>query len=336
MTLLRHSVLLVGMTGVGLLLVGATAWGVLALYYTVGWFPGAAFGLAGLATVSTLFVPRWRLGAVGAYLAIFVVLLFWWHTIEPSNDRNWQPEVAVLPYATFEGNKVKVHNIRNFDYRSETDFDVAYYDQVFDLDKLESVDLVATYWMGPAIAHIFLSFGFAGGKHLAISIEARKKKGEGYSSIKGFFKQYELYYVVADERDVIRLRTNYRKDPPEESYLYHLKGPIENGRRMFLQYMHDINSLKARPRWYNTLTTNCTTAIWMASRVNPNHIPLSWKVLASGYVPEYLYEMGRLDNSVPFATLQRSAYINARAQAADKAEDFSHRIRAQEEAGPAR
>ncbi len=328
MAWLRRGGLIVGMTGLALLLLCTTAWGALALYYTAGLLPAAAFGLAGLATGSAVFVRRWRAGAVGTYLAIFVMLLLWWGTIEPSNDRNWRPEEAVLPYATFDGNKVKVHNIRNFDYRSETDFDVAYYDQVFDLDKLDAVDLVATYWMGPAIAHIFLSFGFADGKHLAVSVEARKEQGEGYSSIKGFFKQYELYYVVADERDVIRVRTNYRKDPPEQTYLYRLRGPAGNARRMFLQYLQDINSLRTHPRWYNTLMTNCTTVIWMDSRVNPGHLPFSWKILASGYVPEYLYEMGRLDNSRPFAEVQRSAYINARAQAADKAKDFSRRIRA--------
>lgn len=330
MTLHGRIGLVAGVTGVALFVAGATAWGLLALYYTAGLSLAVVFGLAGLATIFALFVPHWRVRAVGAYLAIFAMLLLWWGTIEPSNDRKWQPEVAVLPYATIEGNRVTVHNIRNFDYRSETDFDVRYYDRTVDLDKLRSVDLAAVYWMGQAIAHIFLTFGFADGEHLAISIETRKEQGEAYSSIKGFFKQYELYYVVADERDVIRVRTNYRKDPPEEAYLYRLKGRPENARRMFLQYLQEINSLRSQPRWYNTLTTNCTTAIWMASRVNPDHVPMSWKVLASGYVPEYLYETGRLDTSLPFEELQRSVHINARAQAADKAEDFSSRIRATE------
>lgn len=133
---------------------------------------------------------------------------------------------------------------------------------------------------------------------------------------------------MADERDVIRLRTNYRKDPPEDVYVYRLHGPVENGRHLFLQYLAEINALKDRPEWYNTLTTNCTTAIWMHTRINPGHPPLSWKILASGYVPEYLYEIGRLDSSLPFTELQRRAHINARAQAADKAADFSRQIRA--------
>jgi Domain of unknown function (DUF4105) len=255
------------------------------------------------------------------------LLLAWWQGVEPSNDRDWQTEVAVLPYATVSGDLVTVHNIRNFDYRTETDFTPAYYDKAFDLRKLQGVDLVAVYWMGPAIAHTILSFAFEGGDHLAFSIETRKEKGEGYSTIKGFFRQYEIYYVVADERDVVRLRTNYRKDPPEHAYLYRVHGPVENGRRLFLQYIEKINSLKDRPEWYNTLTTNCTTNIWAHTRINPGHLPFSWKILASGYVPEYLYEAGRLNNTLPFAELQRLSEINARAQAADKAADFSVRIR---------
>ena len=138
-----------------------------------------------------------------------------------------------------------VHNIRNFDYRTETDFTPRYYDRTFDLRKLDSVDLVSVYWMGPAIAHLFVTFDF-GDDHLAISIEARKERTEGYSTLGGFFRQYELIYIVGDERDVIRLRTNYRKDPPEDVYLMRLKAPIENGRRFFLEYMND-HQRPARP-----------------------------------------------------------------------------------------
>jgi hypothetical protein len=133
--------------------------------------------------------------------------------------------------------------------------------------------------------------------------------------------------VVADERDVIRSRTNYRRDPPEDVYVYRTQGPLENGRRLFMEYVRQINALKAKPDFYNTLINNCTTDIWYNSLVNAQHLRFSWKILASGYVPDYLYESGRLDTSVPFAELQRRAHVNARAQAADKAADFSRRIR---------
>jgi len=327
-----------GAAGAGLILLcllmaASGAWGVLALVYSgpgghaVSIALAAVFGVFSIGAFCALWCRSWRWPALVAYALVFAALLGWWQTVEPSNDRDWQTDVAILPHAAIDGNTIMVHNIRNFDYRSETDYIPAYYNRRFDLSRLEGVDLVAAYWMGPAIAHIFLSFSFSGGDHLAISIETRKEKGEGYSTLKGFFRQYEVIYVVADERDVVRLRTNYRKDPPEQVYVYRLQGSIESGRQLFLNYMHEINALKAQPKFYNTLTTNCTTNIWLHTRTNPGHVPFSWKVLASGYVPEYLYETGRLENNLPFSELQHRAYVNARAQAADTSEDFSKRIR---------
>ena len=331
-----------GLLLLGLLTAAVGGWGVLAILFSGAdgdplrraW--AGAFAIATLATLLALSWRRWRWPALGGYLAVLVALGVWWHGVLPSNERDWQADVAVLPYATLDGEMITVHNIRNFDYRSETDYTPAWYDKRFDLRRLEGVDLIASYWMGPAIAHVFLSFAFGGGDHLAVSIETRKEKGEGYSTLKGFFRQYELYYVVADERDVIRLRTNFRRDPPEDVYLYRLQGDIENARRLFLEYMRTINALNARPEFYNTLTTNCTTVIWMNTRVNPTHVPFDWKVLASGYVPEFLYQQGRLDShGLPFAEVQRRAHINARAQAADGAADFSRRIREETDPLPA-
>ena len=146
--------------------------------------------------------------------------------------------------------------------------------------------------------------------------------------MKGFFRQYELYYVVADERDVIRLRTNYRRDPPEEVHIYRIHGSAENARALFHTYLDKVNTLKEHPEFYNSLTTNCTTNIWLQSRVLPGHPPFSWKILISGHVPEYLYDAGKLDTDVPFAELQRRSIVNPQAHAADKAADFAKRIRA--------
>jgi hypothetical protein len=322
-----------GVVLLGLLTAATGIWATLAVLYSgpqddvVRNSAAAIAALVSLVALIAVGFRRWRWRALGTYMVLFVALVVWWRGIEPSNERDWQTDVAVLPRATIEGDVVTLHNIRNFDYRSETDYTPAYYDKRFELSKLEGVDLVAVYWMGPAIAHTFISFAFAGGEHLAISIETRKEKGEGYSTIKGFFRQYELHYVVADERDVIRLRTNYRHDPPEDVYVYRLQGSIESGRAFFVDYMKQINALNAKPAFYNTLTTNCTTNIWVHSRVNAGHLPFSWKILASGYVPEYLYEAGRLDTSVPFTELRQRAHVNARALAADKAADFSRRIR---------
>jgi hypothetical protein len=325
---------IIGLLLLGLLILALGAWGVLAIVFAgddAGLLRLALallFALSSLIALLGLGMARWRRRALQAYLLPLAALFSWYQGIEPSNARHWQADVAVLPYATIVGDRVTVHNIRNFEYRSETDYTPAYYDREFDLRQLVGVDMVTSYWMGPAIAHVFLSFAFADGAHLAISIETRKERHESYSTLKGFFRQYELYYVVADERDVIRLRTNYRRDPPEDVYLYSLRAPIENGRRLFLEYLHRMNSLRDRPEFYNTLTTNCTTRIWMSSRVNPQHISFSWKVLASGYVPEYLYENGYLQNAQrPFSEVQRDALINTRARQASDSADFSRLIR---------
>jgi len=323
----------IGLILLALFTIASGAWGALALLYssplseTARIVLAAIFGIVASVAAIALAVRRWRWRAAGAYWVAFFALLAWFFSLAPSNDRDWQADVATLPYATVAGDIVTMHNIRNFDYRSETDYTPAYYDKRFDVSKLTGVDIIAVYWMGPAVAHIFVSFEFAGSDHLAVSIETRKEKGEEYSTLKGFFRQYELYYVVADERDVIRLRTNYRKDPPEDVYVYRAQGPLENGRRLFLDYVRKINSLKEKAEFYNTLTTNCTTNIWMHTLVNVGHLPFSWKILASGYVPQYMYEAGRLDNSVPFAELQKRALVNPRAHGADKAQDFSRRIR---------
>ncbi|NOT12550.1 MAG: DUF4105 domain-containing protein [Methylococcaceae bacterium] len=317
----------------GLFLIGTTLWGALAVYFgnshsgTIQMTVAAGFGFFGLATLICLGFPRWRERLLPACLILFTAILTWWCFISPSNERQWQPDVAKLASASFEGDIVTVHNIRNFDYRSEFDYQPGYYTKTYDLNKLEGVDLMAVYWMGPAIAHTILSFNFGDNDHLAVSIEARKEHNEGYSTIKGFFRQYELIYIVADERDVIRLRTNYRKDPPEQVYLYRIQGPQQNARRLFLEYMKKINGLNTEPEFYNTLLDNCTTSIWFNARINPEHLPFSWKILLSGYVPEYLYESRRLDSQVPFPELQQQALINSRAQAADQASDFSTRIR---------
>ena len=287
----------------------------------------SGFGLAGCVTLIGIWFKRWRRRTLATYVVLFAVVLGWWLSISPSNDRVWTVETAEIPYATIEGDLVTVHNIRNFNYRSETDFTPAYYTRTYDLSKLDSIDLFAVYWMGPAIAHTIISFGFADQDYLAVSIEARKEKNEAYSTIKGFFRQYELIYIVADERDVIRLRSNYRKDPPEDVYRYRLQGSSELARRFFLDYLQTINRLRDRPEFYNTLTANCTDLIWMHARVSPDRVPFSWKVLASGYAPEYLYDMGRLDTSTSFAELTRSVYVNPVAQALGDAPDFSRRIR---------
>ena len=259
------------------------------------------------------------------FIGIFAVVIMWWLTIPPSNARDWQPDVAVLPYATFNGNEVTIHNIRNSDYRTETDYTVRHYDKTFDLAKLKSVDLSLVYWGSPYIAHTMMSFGFEGDGTICFSIETRKEIGEAYSTIKGFFRQYEITYVVADERDLIGLRTNYRVG--EDVYLYRLNAPADLARNVFLSYLQEVNSLKEQPEWYNALTDNCTTSIrGHTAPYNPD-ARLDWRIIVNGFIDEMLYERKTVDTSMPFPELKKRSLINEKAKGMDKSPDFSQLIR---------
>ena len=332
--IVRRAASAAGLLLIGLLMLGMSGWGVLALHYwdhanpTLRNTLAVAWALASLTLSVGFALRRWRRRSLIAWAALFGALLAAWSMMPPPNNPEWAPENAVLAYADIDGERITLHNIRNFDYHTETNFTPAYYDRTFDLRQLDEIDLFSVYWMGPAIAHVFLSFGFTDGSHVAMSIESRREKDQAYSSVAGFFRQYTLYYAVGDERDIVRVRTNYRHDPPERVYLYRLRGSEAAGQRLLLEYLRELNSLRQHPQWYNTLTSNCTNSIWLLARLNPGHVPYSWKILVSGHLAEYLYEQGRLDTSVPFAELQRRAYINPRAQAVDQAADFSQRIRA--------
>jgi len=314
---------------IGVIVAAMTIWGAAMLYFSPllaeQWRPLAAGAYAAITLLAFLFLPR-RGRTLLISLCAFALLVFLFFQIPASNDRDWQPEVAVTPYATINGDLVTIHNLRNFAYRTETDFTPRWETRTYDLSKLDSVDLIAVYWAGKAIAHIMVSFGFAGKDYLAVSIETRKEKGESYSTLAGFFRQYELYYVVADERDVVGVRTTYRQ-PQEDVYIYRIKGPLKNARRVFLDYLKGMNELHERPSYYNTLTTNCTTSILMHTRMNPESPPMSWKILLSGYVPDYLYELGRLDTTHSFVELERLSRVNERAHAAGADAAFSRRIR---------
>lgn len=269
---------------------------------------------------------RTRRRVVLMLLAVNAIIIVWFNLTPPSNDRDWKPADAVLATASVEGDVVTIRNIRNFDYRSESDVVPRYYDKTFDLSKLESVDLVLAYWSGDTIAHMMLSFGFGGNDFVTFSIERREDKGDEYSTWKGAFHQCELMYVVADERDVIGVRTNIRKEN-EQVYLFRTRIPLQNQRALFLDYLRTLNRLAERPEWYNTLTDNCTTGVLRHTESYGGLARYNWKLLLSGYAAEYVYEIGGLDTSIPFAELKRLGHVNARAQAAGLSEDFSQRIR---------
>jgi hypothetical protein len=274
----------IGIAALSVVVVLMAAWAALAIYYSNlpgGYLRPGLAGLFALATVAAFALLPGRGRTLAWFVVVFAVVVFWWMTIPASNARNWQSEVARAPYATMNRDLVTIHDIRNFSYRTETDFDAAYYDKTFDLRKLDSADLIGVYWMGDAIGHIMLSFGFEGKDFIAFSIETRKEKGEDYSTVKGFFKQYELIYIAGDERDLIRVRTDYRK-PQEDVYLYHLRARPEQVRKLFMEYIGQINKMKEKPEWYNTLTTNCTTNIVGHMKAMGARVRYNWKILFSG------------------------------------------------------
>jgi hypothetical protein len=283
----------------------------------------AAGYAAGVLGVLALVRPFWK--ALAVWGLALAALLVWWNTIRPSNDRDWQPDVARLPSVDVRGDALTFHHIRNFDYRSETDFTPRYEDRTYDLSKLRGVDLFMSYWGSPAIAHTIMSWQFEGSPPLAVSIETRKKKGQQYSAVEGFFRQYEIIYVAADERDVIRLRTNYRG---EQVYLYRLNTQLPRARALLMDYVSSMNALVDQPQFYNALTDNCTTSIRRhVKHINPDAPPFDWRFLANGYGDQLLYERGDLDTHLPFEQLRARSLINARAQAADQVPAFSERIR---------
>jgi hypothetical protein len=285
----------------------------------------AAVAVAGAAAVLLRGVA-WQ--ALAAVVLPALAVAGWYATLAPRDDRDWPPDVARTPWAEVAGDRVTVHDVRDLAWRSESDFTPRWESRTVDLARLEGVDLVASYWMGDAVAHVMVSFASAEAPPLAVSIETRKEVGEPYSPVLGFFRRYELVYVVADERDLIGVRTNVRADPPEDVYVYRVAMPKEAARRLLLEYVRQMNELRERPRFYNTATTNCTTVVLVNNRVNGPVSLLNWKVLLSGYLPQLAYERGRLDRSMPFPELRRRSRVNdAAVRAGLDAPDFSARIR---------
>ena len=301
------------------------ALGLAALYFDVriSWLRIPLAAIYGLGILALwVFVRRpWKRVVTAAG---FLIILAWWFSLQPSNHRDWQPDLVELPFADINGNQISIHNVRNCDYRTETDFDVHYYNRAYDLDALRTVDLYLVTWGSPDIAHTMISFGFTNGDYVCFSIETRKEKGEDYSALRGFFRQYELTYIIADERDVVRLRTNYRQG--EEVCLYRLQVTPAQGRKLFLDYLRRANELHEHAEWYNALTDNCTIAI-RTQRDASDRAPWDWRMLLNGHLDELLYERGTLATNLPFAELKKLSNINSRAKAANQAADFSQQIR---------
>ncbi|MEE4261598.1 MAG: DUF4105 domain-containing protein [Desulfobacteraceae bacterium] len=261
-------------------------------------------------------------------LSSFSIPLLSFLLMEPSNHRPWQEDVALLPYAEFDGGRFTLHNVRNCDYVSEFDYTPKYETRTYDFSKLKSVDVMLTDWGLKYIAHTMVSFGFEGDDYLCFSIETRKEEGEAYSAVKGFFRQYELIYIAGDERDLVRLRTDFRVG--ENVYLYRIRvHSMENMRGFLDEYLYRINRLHEHPEWYNALTENCMTSAFRLARKHsaPDRGIWHWSVILNGFADRRAYEMGTIDNSLPFDTLKRLSCINEQAKAAENSPEFSKLIR---------
>jgi hypothetical protein len=268
--------------------------------------------------------PAVRAGGAVAFPVLFALLLVWWGSVRPSNERDWIPEVARQLQGTVEGDVVTLRNVRNFQWRSADDVAQRWETRQYHLSALRSVDLALSYWAGPAIAHVMVSFGFDNDDHVAFSVEIRRKKGDKFSELGGFFRQYELSIVAADERDILRVRTNVRG---EDGYLYRVQMPMAAARSLFLAYVERANRLVNRPRFYNTITANCTTLVYqMIDRIVPG-LPMSYQLLASGYLPEYLYRLDALSGAPDLAEYRRRGRYTGRALENTDLACFSRDIR---------
>lgn len=306
----------------------ALLWAAGALYYDFPIHPLRKLVAIGFVLFTSLivFLVSGQTRKLFAVVGSFLVVLVWWRlTLKPSNDRPWQPDVAETAWAEINGDDVTLHNVRNCDYRTEADYTPHWETRNVKLSELTGVDIAITYWGSPLIAHPVVSFQFADAPPVSFSIETRKEIGETYSAIGGLYRQYELIYICADERDVIRLRTNFRKG--EDVYLYHTLLGAAQARTRFVEYLDSLNALHAHPRWYNALTTNCTTAIRQQHAAS-DRMTWDWRILANGKADELLYETRKIaTGGLGFSELKQRSLINERARAANDDPDFSRVIR---------
>lgn len=292
------------------------------------WFDGPAKWLAVVQLLVILGVfffirPWWRkVGVIGLW---FAIVCGWWLSLKPTNDADWQPDVAKKAWAEINGDEVTIHNVRNCEYRTDTDYTTRWETRKVRLSQLTGMDLFVNYWGSPWMAHPIVSFQFADALPLCFSIETRKKVGQSYSAVGGLYRQFDLIFIVSDERDVIRVRTNFRKG--EDAYLYHTSAGLPQTRKRFMEYIHSINSLNDTPRWYNAITTNCTTAIRHQHPASERP-PWDWRILLNGKADELMYERKTIVNAgLPFVELKERALTNTAAKAANDSPDFSALIR---------
>src|SRR5271166_3878599 len=325
----RAAAVLLAILVSALVVAPVSAWSALALWFRLPapeWARAIAAGLfllLGLATIVLLFNPR-RWKAPSAFAIAFAALLVWWSTIRPPADGDWAPDVARQTTGTIVGDMLTLADVRDFEWRSDSDFTEQWSKRTYDLSKLKTLDLFLAYWAGPEMAHVLMSFGFQNGDYLTWSVEVRREKSGEFSPVADAFKSHTLIYLATTERDSVRLRSNVRG---EDVRLYRLNTPPENARALLTQYVVEATELAAQPKWYNSITANCATVVFKIVRAAGGTFPLDWRLVVNGFLPGYLYDHRVVVTTMPLAELMERARINAQAKEADQSPDFSRLIR---------
>jgi hypothetical protein len=312
-------------------IVPLTAWSALALWFRLP-APGALRGTAavlfavlGLATIVALFMRRRRSSiALAVFAVAFGGLFVWWSTIMPPLDGDWAPDVARQTTGSIEGDILTLSDVRDFDWRTDSDFTEKWTKRTYDLSKLKTLDLFLAYWAGPEMAHVIMSFGFENGEYLAWSVEVRREKTGEFSPVADAFKNHTLVYLATTERDTVRLRTNVRG---EDVRLYRLNTPPQQARALLREYVVESTELAERPKWYNSITANCATVVFKLVRAAGRGLPFDWRLVVNGFLPGYLFDHQAVVTTMPLTELMERARLSPQAKAADQSPDFSQLIR---------
>lgn len=308
----------------------SSVWAVLALWYQA---PGAMLG-------RLLFCGLWLLGMAGCvywlwagqsawqgallYLLLLAVVMLWWAGIRPSHERDWADDLVHITTGELQQHRVRLDNVRNFHWRSTEDYDIRWESREYDLRRLRSVDMITSYWGLSSIAHVLVSFGFEDGEHIAFSVEIRREQHESFSEIGGFFKEFELSIIASDERDVVRVRSNVRN---EDLWLYRINLSPADARELFRSFVLQANQLAEHPRFYHTVTGNCTTIVYSMMKKIVEGLPLDHRLLLTGHLPAYVHEVGGMMPGLSLEEAQRRGRITQRALDAGDDADFSAQIR---------
>jgi Domain of unknown function (DUF4105) len=308
-----------------------TAWSALALWFrlpTPEALRGAGaivFAVLGLATIVALFMCRRRsLLALTVFAVASAGLLAWWSTIRPPLDGDWAPDVARQTTGSIEGDILTLSDVRDFDWRSDSDFTETWSNRTYDLSKLKTLDLFLAYWAGPEMAHVIMSFGFEDGERIAWSVEVRREKTGEFSPVADAFKNHTLIYLATTERDSVRLRTNVRG---EDVRLYRLNTPPDQARALLREYVVESTELAQQPKWYNSITANCATVVFKLVRAAGSTLPFDWRLVVNGFLPGYLYDHNAVVTTMSLSELMERARVTPQAKAAGQSPDFSRLIR---------